>query len=108
MSNYDNNNQIAIWGNDKREKDTHPHFKGKGTIDGVDYYVSAWRRSEDAKPNAPALKLSLTKVSDVKDRAVNSIQAQASTNHRGNAYAPAQTSNPTPGFEDDLDEQIPF
>ncbi len=92
MSNYDNNDQIAIWGNDKRQKDTHPHFKGKGTIDGVDYYVSAWKRSEDSNPNAPALKLSLTKVSDVKDQSVNNIKNE-------------MASAPQSGIKDD---DIPF
>ncbi len=71
MSNYDNNMKAAIWKNDKREKDTHPHFKGNALIDGVEYYVSAWKRDEGANPNAPALKLSFTKVSDIKDKAIN-------------------------------------
>ena len=52
-------NEGAIWKNTKREKDTHPHFTGQATIGGVEYWVSAWKRDPDAKPNAPALKFSL-------------------------------------------------
>ena len=51
-------NEGAIWKNQKREKDTHPHFTGQATIDGVEYWVNAWKRGPDAKENAPALKFS--------------------------------------------------
>ena len=48
-------------GNEKREKDTHPHFKGNAIIDGVEYWVSAWKRDPDGNPKAPALKFSFQK-----------------------------------------------
>lgn len=38
-------NSGALFTNDKREKETHPHYKGKATIGGVDYYVSGWIKS---------------------------------------------------------------
>ena len=60
MAEYDNNNQIAIWKNDNREKETHPHYKGNGMVDGKEFWVSAWRAAEDASPNAPVLKIRLT------------------------------------------------
>jgi hypothetical protein len=60
MAEYDNNNEIAIWKNDNRETEKHPHYKGNGIVDGIDYWVSAWRAAEDAKPNSPVLKLRLT------------------------------------------------
>ena len=60
MTEYDNNNQGAIWKNDKRQTDKHPHFTGSATINGVDYYVSAWKRDSDSNPKAPALKFSVT------------------------------------------------
>lgn len=52
-------NEGAIWKNEKRTTDRHPHFTGNAVINGVEYWVSAWKRDEDAKPNAPALKFSL-------------------------------------------------
>jgi hypothetical protein len=57
MAEYDNNNQVAIWKNDKRETDRHPHFKGTGEIDGVEYWVSGWKRDPEGNPKSPALKL---------------------------------------------------
>ncbi len=56
---YDNTNKGALWGNREKKKDTHPDFKGSLNVNGVEYWVSAWRRGEDSKPNAPALKLSI-------------------------------------------------
>lgn len=55
----DRNNTGAIWKNERREKDTHPHFTGSAIVEGVEYWVSAWKRDADAKENLPALKFSL-------------------------------------------------
>lgn len=52
---YDNNNRGAVWKNDKREKDTHPHWTGSATIDGVEYWVNAWKKKDDAGENAPSI-----------------------------------------------------
>lgn len=41
-------NEGAIFKNEKREKDTHPHGTGKAMIGGVMYWVSAWTK-EGAK-----------------------------------------------------------
>ena len=57
---YDNNNEGAIWKNEDKQKDTHPDFKGNAVIEGVEYWVSAWKRSPDANPKAPALKFKVT------------------------------------------------
>lgn len=34
----------ALFKNEKREKDTHPHATGAAMIDGVEYWVSAWTK----------------------------------------------------------------
>lgn len=41
-------NEGAIFKNEKREKDTHPHGTGKAMIGGVMYWVSSWTK-EGAK-----------------------------------------------------------
>jgi hypothetical protein len=33
--------------NDRKEKESHPDIKGNGTIDGVDYWISGWRKEND-------------------------------------------------------------
>ena len=59
MTQYDNTNRGSIWGNDKKEKDTHPDFKGSINVEGVEYWLSGWKRKPDANPKAPALSLSI-------------------------------------------------
>lgn len=59
MSKYDNTNRGSIWKNDKKQKDTHPDFRGSLDVEGVEYWVSAWKRKPDANPKAPALSFSI-------------------------------------------------
>lgn len=52
MSNqaYDNTNRGAIFKNDRKEKDTHPDYRGKINVDGVDKEISLWvKESKDGK-----------------------------------------------------------
>jgi len=35
-------NSGVLFSNDKREKETSPHYKGNITVDGVEYWLSAW------------------------------------------------------------------
>jgi hypothetical protein len=58
MTDYDNNMRGAIWKNDKRESDRHPHFNGHAEVDGIQYWVSAWKRGSNDNPKAPALRFS--------------------------------------------------
>ena len=50
------NNEGAIWGNKRKEKDTHPDFTGNAVIEGVEYKIAAWKRRPNANPKAPSLK----------------------------------------------------
>jgi len=61
MTQYDNTNRGSIWKNDKKETDSHPDFRGSLDVDGVEYWVSAWKRKEGANPKSPALSFSITK-----------------------------------------------
>jgi uncharacterized protein (DUF736 family) len=35
-------NTASLFSNDKREKDSHPHWKGTGKVGGKEYWVSGW------------------------------------------------------------------
>ena len=60
MADYDRTNRGSIWKNDRKETDNHPDFTGSFTdANGVEYWVSAWKRKEDAAPKAPALTFTL-------------------------------------------------
>lgn len=52
----DRNNEGAIWGNKKKEKETHADFTGNATIDGVEYWINAYKRRPDEPANRPSLK----------------------------------------------------
>jgi hypothetical protein len=95
---YDNTNRGQIWGNDKKEKDTHPDFKGSVNVEGVEYWVSGWKRKPDAHPKAPALSFSL--------------QKKETANEALNSAPPQQQSAPPAAPEipnnDSFDDDIPF
>jgi hypothetical protein len=59
MTEYDNTNRGAIWKNEKKRGERDPDFTGSINVDGHDYWVSAWRRKEDAGERAPALSFSV-------------------------------------------------
>ena len=39
-------NTGSLFKNDKREKDSHPNAKGSAMIGGVEYWVSAWTKTD--------------------------------------------------------------
>jgi uncharacterized protein (DUF736 family) len=41
-------NSGSLFKNDRKEKDTHPDYRGDALIDGKSYWVSCWRK-ESAK-----------------------------------------------------------
>jgi len=59
MTTYDNTNRGSIWKNQKKEQDTHPDFTGSLNVEGVEYWVSAWKRKEGASDKAPVLSFSI-------------------------------------------------
>jgi len=72
-----NDNEGAIWGNQKKQKDTHPDFTGNAVIDGVEYRVVAWKRKPNANPKAPSLKFKFEKASEIADTPWNKPKEQA-------------------------------
>jgi len=72
---YDNTNRGQLWGNDKKEKDTHPDFKGSINVEGKEYWLSAWKRKPDANPKAPALSFSIQSKDEAYQKAENAVNA---------------------------------
>jgi len=86
---YSNENRGSIWKNEKKETEKHPDFTGSLDVDGVAYWVSAWKRKPDASEKAPALSFSVKR----KDEAPQ----------RERKAAPA-----APPADDFADDEIPF
>lgn len=40
-------NSGSLFTNDKKQKDTHPDMNGKITVNGREYYLSAWKKQSN-------------------------------------------------------------
>ena len=94
MSYQPKDNSGQIWKNDKKELDNHPDFKGDCVIDGVSYWISAWKRAPDANPKAPPLRFSFKRKEAAHSAGVNQARQAA---------AP----QPAPAFDNFIDD-VPF
>ena len=63
MTEFDNTNRGSVWGNEDKtaETPTWADFKGSVNIEGVEYWVSMWKRKPDANPKAPPLSFTVKK-----------------------------------------------
>jgi hypothetical protein len=43
-------NSGSISKNTRKEKDTHPDLSGKCVIDGKEYWISGWKKTNDSGP----------------------------------------------------------
>lgn len=95
-------NSGSLFKNDKREKDTHPHAKGKAMVGGVMYWVSAW--TKEARDGSRYQSLSFTPCEE------RGGGRQAAPPQRRPAPAPARQQAQTPfGDEKEFNEEdIPF
>lgn len=96
----DNINRGAVWKNQKKDRDTHPDFTGEMDVDGRKYWVSAWKRREDASPKAPALSFSIKPKEDQPQR-------EAPISERAMPKRPDPISSGRLP-RDDMNDDIPF
>ena len=45
MTDYDNNMRGVLFKNDRKEKETHPDYKGSCEINGEEMWMSAWLKN---------------------------------------------------------------
>lgn len=98
MADYDNTNSGILSRNDRKEKETHPDFKGSINIEGREFWLSGWvKTKKDLSGKFFSLSVKL------KD-----AQPQApSAPHPQNA-APRAPQKPAGSGFDDMDSDIPF
>ena len=93
MADYDNTNRGSIWKNEKkREGKQDGDFTGNQNVvcphcgQASEFWVTAWKRKEGAKPNAAALSWSV----------------------RAKEQPEQPNRNPTSSGRDDMNDDIPF
>jgi hypothetical protein len=57
--NFSNTNRGQVWPNERKEKDTHPDFKGSLNVKGEEFVISAWKQKGGTNPKAPSLSFSV-------------------------------------------------
>lgn len=72
MADYDNTNRGAIWGNRDKKTDKHPDFTGSLDVEGVEYWVSAWKRKEGSSEKAPSLSFAVKRKDEAASRPAES------------------------------------
>ncbi len=87
---YDNNMRGVLFPNDRKEKDTHPDFKGSCEINGVEYWLSAWKETG----NKPRLSISI----QAKEQQRPNIQEQANKTYDEMNPPPVQDEKDYFGF----------
>jgi hypothetical protein len=48
MAEFDNTNRGSLFKNDKKEEEKHPDMSGTINIDGVEYWISGWKKVSKA------------------------------------------------------------
>jgi hypothetical protein len=86
---YDNTNRGALWRNERKQTDKHPDYTGEVDVEGVVYWVSAWKGKTGNNPKAPILSFSLKKK-----------EPRSASQNSETAHSPAPN--------DDFDDDIPF
>lgn len=111
---YDNELKGVLFVNDDKKNDRHPDYKGSATIEGQDYWVSAWIK-EPRSGGAKFLSMAFTAKDDntQQGRAVNRQTNDAKDfltrnqdkidAHRPNAPKPRPAQD-----YDSFDDDIPF
>ena len=108
MTEYSNENTGALFENEKRAKESHPHLRGSCTIktpDGevLEFWVSAWQKTSKKGDDFFSLSFQL------KDE--QKAQEDAPVKKSSGLFKKrdeAVTSKSSKTVDEDLDDQIPF
>lgn len=78
---FDDTNRGILFKNDRKENEKHPDYKGTLNVDGVEFWISGWRK--DTK-KGPALSLSVQPKQE----------ARRETYNQQRQYQPTQSEDP--------------
>ena len=86
---YDNTNTGALFVNDKQGNEQRPDSKGSINVDGVEYWISAWRKTS-------------------KDGSKKFLSLQVERKDAHHAPRTQQKQAPAPEIDDEEDSDLPF
>ena len=101
MSQYDNSNRIAIWPNDRREQQSHPHLKGQGETDAP-VWASAWFSDDISDDDKRALAGILKRYDSKRPFLRISLQPKDESHRQGMAEAREAVEPSTPDLDGDI------
>jgi hypothetical protein len=99
MTEYSNELRGVLFKNDRKEKDTHPDYKGSAEIEGVEYWLSAWIKTST---KGKFMSLSFK----AKDEAPTDTRTLAERKRPKDEVYRAGSPNPRP--PQDEDDDIPW
>jgi hypothetical protein len=56
---YRNLNRGRIWPNDRKQQDSQPDYEGTLNVKGEEFWISAWKKSDDKGAAAQSLSFSV-------------------------------------------------
>lgn len=104
---YDNTNSGILARNDRKEKDTHPDYRGKINVGGVDYWLSGWLKTGKEGSKMEGQKYFSLSVKPVEEQQAQAPRSYAAPAPRAAAPAPRAAAHAGSGF-DNMDDDIPF
>lgn len=103
---YDNTNSGMLRKNQSKQKDSHPDYRGKINVGGVEYWISAW-----IKVGREGTKLAGEKYMSLSVQPIEEQQSPRQGASRYPARRPRDERQPerrTQRDDDDFNDPIPF
>jgi len=63
MAEFDNTNRGSLFKNDKKTEEKHPDLSGSINIEGVEYWISSWKKT--SKAGTPFFSLSVRQKQEI-------------------------------------------
>lgn len=104
MSEYDNTNRGALFKNDKKEKDSHPDYKGSLDCEGTEYWLSAWIK--ESKNGQKYLSIAMTEKDSGQTRRQQKTAQRSSQKQSGGGRREKEQAYRN--NDSDFDDDIPF
>lgn len=100
---YDNTNTGTLGKNKRKETEKHPDYKGKINVNGVDYWLSGWRRQGTGK-NGPYdfISLAIEEAVNRSDEVRQAAQPESKQQEPGPARMPAHRQASSADWDDDI------